>query len=97
MIREKLPALITTKPVIYLVNMSDADFRRKKNKWLPKVEPLAHSLELPASINSCCGGPLVTWRVTAQVHKWIQEHGGGTMIPFSIQWEQKVRPDLWDG
>ena len=60
MIREKLPALITTKPVIYLCNMSDGDFRRKKNKFLPKV------------------------------HKWVQDHGGGSMIPFSIGWEQKA-------
>lgn len=62
MIRDKLPALITTKPVIYLCNMSDADFRRKKNKHLAKV------------------------------HKWVQEHGGGTLIPFSVAWEQTA----WD-
>lgn len=60
MIRDKLPALITTKPVVYLVNMSAADFLRKKNKWLAKV------------------------------HKWIGEHGGGQMLPFSIEWEQKA-------
>mmetsp|Transcript_48783 Transcript_48783/g.74240 ORF Transcript_48783/g.74240 Transcript_48783/m.74240 type:complete len:85 (+) Transcript_48783:627-881(+) len=28
---------LTTKPVIYLVNLSEADFKRKKNKWLPKI------------------------------------------------------------
>ena len=33
MVREKLPGLITTKPVVYLVNMSSTDFLRKKNKW----------------------------------------------------------------
>ena len=32
MVREKLPGLITTKPVVYLVNMSSTDFLRKKNK-----------------------------------------------------------------
>ncbi|KAH8351266.1 hypothetical protein KR067_005530, partial [Drosophila pandora] len=26
---------LTSKPVIYLVNLSDKDFIRKKNKWLP--------------------------------------------------------------
>ena len=26
----------------------------------------------------------------SQVHKWIQEHGGGQMVPFSIDWEQKA-------
>ncbi|KJE93979.1 GTP-binding protein [Capsaspora owczarzaki ATCC 30864] len=29
--------LITAKPVIYLVNLSEEDFIRKKNKWLPKI------------------------------------------------------------
>jgi len=37
MIKDKMPNLITTKPVIYLVNMSANDFLRKKNKWLVKV------------------------------------------------------------
>eukprot|EP00126_Sphaerothecum_destruens_P000815 Sdes_comp11077_c0_seq1m2697 len=30
--------LITAKPVIYLTNLTEADFIRKKNKWLPKVK-----------------------------------------------------------
>ncbi|KAI9300700.1 GTP-binding protein YchF [Cunninghamella echinulata] len=30
--------LITAKPVIYLVNISEKDYLRKKNKWLPKVK-----------------------------------------------------------
>lgn len=29
---------LTTKPCIYLVNLSDKDFIRKKNKWLPKIK-----------------------------------------------------------
>jgi len=28
---------ISAKPVIYLVNMSERDYIRKKNKWLPKI------------------------------------------------------------
>jgi len=28
---------LTSKPVIYLVNLSADDFKRKKNKWLPKI------------------------------------------------------------
>eukprot|EP01134_Creolimax_fragrantissima_P001483 CFRG1483T1 len=27
-----------------------------------------------------------------KLHKWIQEHGGGQMIPFSVEYEQ----ELWD-
>ncbi|KAI9481045.1 MAG: GTP-binding protein YchF, partial [Benjaminiella poitrasii] len=30
--------LITAKPVIYLANLSEKDFIRKKNKWLPKIK-----------------------------------------------------------
>jgi len=29
---------LTAKPVCYLVNLSEADFKRKANKWLPKVQ-----------------------------------------------------------
>jgi obg-like ATPase 1 len=29
--------LLTAKPALYLVNMSEKDFVRKKNKWLPKL------------------------------------------------------------
>lgn len=28
---------ITAKPVVYLVNLSEKDYIRKKNKWLPKI------------------------------------------------------------
>ena len=53
-------ALITTKPIIYLVNLSKADFLRKKNKWLGKIRA------------------------------WIDAHGGGSLIPFSIDYEQEL-------
>ena len=29
---------ITSKPMIYLANLSEKDFIRKKNKWLPKIK-----------------------------------------------------------
>jgi ribosome-binding ATPase YchF (GTP1/OBG family) len=28
---------LTAKPVVYLVNLSERDYQRKKNKWLPKL------------------------------------------------------------
>ena len=37
MIKEKLPQLITTKPIVYLVNLTKKDFVRKRNKWLVKI------------------------------------------------------------
>ena len=27
-----------------------------------------------------------------KIHTWIKEHGGGVMIPFSVEFEQ----ELWD-
>jgi len=59
-IREKLPMLITTKPVMYLVNLSAADFVRKKNKHLPAIA------------------------------SWVEAHGGGSVIPFSVEFEQRA-------
>ncbi|KAI6042461.1 P-loop containing nucleoside triphosphate hydrolase protein [Pisolithus marmoratus] len=31
-------SLLTAKPVTYLVNLSERDYSRKKNKWLPKIK-----------------------------------------------------------
>ncbi|CAJ2657961.1 unnamed protein product [Trifolium pratense] len=52
--------LLTAKPVVYLVNMTERDYQRKKNKFLPKI------------------------------HAWVQEHGGGQMIPFSCVLEKNL-------
>jgi len=59
-INEKLAGLITTKPVVYLVNISKKDILRKKNKWLAKVKA------------------------------WIDENGGGPMIPYSVELEAEL-------
>ena len=52
--------LLTAKPIVYLVNISIEDYKKKKNKWLPKIS------------------------------QWINEHGGGPMIPFSADFEKKI-------
>jgi len=57
--------LITTKPQIYVVNMSKRNFLRKGNKWLPKIQT------------------------------WVDEHGGGQIIPMSCEFEQDLM-DLQD-
>lgn len=59
LIKENMP-FITTKPVIYLLNMSKRDYIRKKNKWLPKIAA------------------------------WVKESGGGSCIPFSVEFEQEL-------
>ena len=51
--------LITTKPIIYLINLSKRDFCRKKNKWLVRI------------------------------NNWVQAHGGGQIIPVSVEFEEE--------
>ena len=51
---------LTSKPVVFLVNISEDDYKKKRNSWLPKI------------------------------NKWISEHGGGPMVPFSAEYGLKV-------
>ena len=59
-INELVPGCITTKPVMYVINLSKKDYLRKGNKWLVPIK------------------------------NWIDAHGGGVMIPFSIEFEEEV-------
>ena len=51
---------ITTKPQIYVVNLSQKNFIRKGNKWLQKIVD------------------------------WVNEHGGGQILPVSCEFEQTL-------
>ncbi len=55
-----LPSLITTKPIVYLLNMSQKGFSTKRSKWLKPV------------------------------FDWITSNGGGTIIPFSVDFEEQL-------
>lgn len=61
-INELIPMCITLKPIIYLVNLDANSFKKKANKWLPKI------------------------------NDWVGSHGGGIIIPMSVDWEQ----GLWN-
>ncbi|KAK6624988.1 Obg-like ATPase [Polyplax serrata] len=41
---------LTTKPVIYLVNLSEKDYIRKKNKWLIKIKEWVDKNDAGATI-----------------------------------------------
>ena len=41
---------ITAKPMIYLVNLSEKDFIRKKNKWLPKIKEFVDANDAGATV-----------------------------------------------
>lgn len=60
-IREKMKSLITTKPTVYIINLTRKHYEKKKNKWLPKIK------------------------------EWIDAHGGGPMIPFSVEFEEDFK------
>eukprot|EP00915_Cephaloidophora_sp_WS-2016_P006525 GHVH01008807.1.p1 GENE.GHVH01008807.1~~GHVH01008807.1.p1 ORF type:complete len:398 (+),score=90.79 GHVH01008807.1:50-1243(+) len=57
-IRDFYPNLITTKPVIYLVNCSVKQFVTGNNKFLEGI------------------------------NQWVSSHGGGSVVPFSVKFEQ---------
>eukprot|EP00762_Andalucia_godoyi_P003026 ANDGO_04101.mRNA.1 Obg-like ATPase 1 len=59
LIKDKLPDLVTTKPQVYLVNLSRDEYIRKRSKWL---KPIA---------------------------EWVAAHGGGAVIPVSVEWEEE--------
>lgn len=59
-INELIPQAITLKPIVYLVNIDAASFKRKGNKWLVPIS------------------------------EWVKTHGGGQVIPVSVEWEQQL-------
>ncbi len=42
--------LITMKPIVYLLNMSEPEYIKKKNKWLPKIKQWVDEHDLGATI-----------------------------------------------
>ena len=45
--------LITAKPVVYLVNLSEKDYIRKKNKWLAKLAAWVQVGGCDGSVYTC--------------------------------------------
>jgi len=52
--------LLTVKPIVYVVNVSEKSITTNKNKFLPGIQ------------------------------EWVKAHGGGMVIPFSIEFEEQV-------
>jgi len=46
--------LLTAKPVVYLVNIGDSEYQKKKNKWLAKIKDW---------INNNCTGTMIPYSV----------------------------------
>lgn len=45
--------LITSKPIVYLLNMSENEFIKKKSKWLPKIKAWIDENDAGASVIPC--------------------------------------------
>ncbi|KAF1895331.1 hypothetical protein Lal_00043977 [Lupinus albus] len=80
--------LLTAKAVVYLVNMTERDYQRKKNKFLPKIHAWSRLTQwLPLK------GPSFQQLFTAngtQGQLTVQEHGGEQIIPFSGALERNL-------
>lgn len=67
---------LTSKPVVYLVNLSDKDFIRKKNKWLIKIKEWVDKNDAGASIIPFSGAfehKLVEFELEAERKAYIEE------------------------
>ena len=53
--------LITAKPVVYLVNLPEKMYIKKKSKWLPKVCLSVNPLQPWVQECSDCCAPLTLW------------------------------------
>ena len=74
--------LLTAKPVTYLVNLSEKDYVRKKNKWYEHfASRLVHRCTV---INSFL-------RRLPKIKAWIDAHNpGDSLIPFSVALEERL-------
>lgn len=71
--------LLTARPVVYLVNLSEKDYVRKKNKW--------RVLSVPSLRSS----PLTPSYRLPKIKAWVDEHTpGDIIIPFSVAYEERL-------
>ena len=68
---------MTAKPVTYLVNLSEADYTRKKNKWC------VGDARFVGALPSFCRLP--------KIKAWIDTNNpGDPLIPFSVSLEERL-------
>lgn len=92
--------LLTAKPVVYLVNLSEKDYIRQKNKHLPAIaqwikarNPTGES-SIPTDpiipISICFEERLTRFESEAEVEKECEEVGGKSALPKLITTMRKV-------
>ncbi|KAG2490116.1 hypothetical protein HYH03_011422 [Edaphochlamys debaryana] len=77
--------LLTAKPAIYLVNMSENDFLRKKNKFLPKIHEWVkeHGGEQIIPFSAAFENKIFEMPEDEK-EKYCKEHGAPTQLPKII-------------
>ena len=69
--------LLTAKPVTYLVNLSEKDYIRKKNKWSGAPVPIIPYHRFFSRL--------------PKIKAWIEENNpGDPLIPFSVALEERL-------
>ena len=87
--------MITTKPQIYVVNLSQKNFIRKGSKWLPKINEWvrSHGGEMRLGLAVCSDTFIpLTKRVepSLQFLYCSSSFLGGQIIPVSCEFEQRL-------
>lgn len=87
--------LLTAKPVIYLVNLSERDYIRKKNKWSVRP-PSSSDSPRSAALTPRAPAPALTSRLP-KIKAWIDENNpGDLLIPFSVALEERLAQEFND-
>ncbi|KAM9903984.1 hypothetical protein OXX79_003033 [Metschnikowia pulcherrima] len=79
--------LLTAKPCIYLLNLSERDYARKKNKWLLKIKEWVDAnspgdVVIPLSVSM--ESHLATLETDEEREAYIKEVGAGSSFPKII-------------
>eukprot|EP00794_Sanderia_malayensis_P017844 gene17844-19625_t len=79
--------LLTAKPMIYLINLSEKDFIRKKNKWLVKIKDWIDKNDPGASIIPFSGSfeLKVLEMEPEEAKQYQEEHKAQTILPKIIK------------
>lgn len=79
--------LLTAKPMVYLLNLSPADYIRKKNKWLGKIK--AHIDEISGDqilpFSAEMEGNLLDMETDDERAAWLKENNAQSALPRIIQ------------
>lgn len=85
--------LLTAKPVVYLVNLSEKDYIRKKNKHLPKIaewvkEHAEGDIIIPISI--CLEERLTQFETEAEANEELKKLGVVSALPKAVTTMRKA-------